>query len=206
MGLSVSPGNFQAHTHRHVRKFKQQPAVQQLLKNESVVEVLMDDFLFGSPTATEHDKLLRAWCAYSELESLYFKRAKCTLGAKTVVVLGRKDGYREWGPDTEKFGQLPLIVELLNLRSRFPSGFSAAELFLGRAQWPLLRRDVDCRFEENKLAEISLLVDRLFKERNARRSRLPRRPASVIRPGMYVFVHISRFPSHAAQCSKVDLP
>ncbi|MGL5193553.1 MAG: integrase catalytic domain-containing protein, partial [Chroococcales cyanobacterium] len=101
---------------------------------------------------------------------------------------------------------LPLVVALLNARPRSPSGFSAAELFLGRAQWPLLRRDVDCRFEENKLAEISLLVDRLFKERNARRSRLPRRPASVIRPGMYVFVHISRFPSHAAQCSKVDLP
>ena len=101
---------------------------------------------------------------------------------------------------------LPLVVALLNSRPRSPSGFSAAELYLGRSQWPLLRQDLDCRFVHKKVSEIAVLIDRLFRERNSRRSKALRRPASVIRPGMYVFVHQSRFPSHASKCSKLGLP
>ena len=98
----------------------------------------MDDFLFGSPTATEHDKLLRAWCAYSELESLYFERAKCTLSAKTVVVLGRKVGYREWGPDTEKLGQLAV---------KRPENKAELRSLLGAVNWVRRHlRDVHATF------------------------------------------------------------
>ena len=77
MGLSVSPGIFQGYTTRHVRQFKQRPVVKELLAKGSVVEVLVDDFLFGSPTVEDHKKLLNEWLKYAAEVGLTFKESKC---------------------------------------------------------------------------------------------------------------------------------
>jgi hypothetical protein len=109
MGLSISPGVFQLYTARHVRKFKQQPAVQKLLETGNVVEVMMDDFLFGSPSQADHILLLEEWFKYGRTNKLFFKESKCEFGSSTLIVLGRKVGIGEWGPVEERI--LEIVAE-----------------------------------------------------------------------------------------------
>jgi hypothetical protein len=106
MGLSVSPGVFQSFTSRHVRNFKQDPVVQHLFSSGSVVEVMVDDFVLGSPSRAEHLQLLRLWLTYAVDNWLYFKRAKCVFMQPSLEVLGRWVGFRQWGPLPNKLEKI----------------------------------------------------------------------------------------------------
>jgi hypothetical protein len=131
MGLSISPGVFQLYTNRHTRDFKQQAAVQLLLERGSVIEVMMDDFLLGSPNLEDHLKLLELWFIYGRKNKLYFKLTKCEFGMKELIVLGRRVGYQEWGPIKDK-------VESLCIKK--PTNKAELRSLLGSVNW--IRRHI----------------------------------------------------------------
>jgi hypothetical protein len=131
MGLSVSPGVFQSFTSRHVRNFKQDPVVQHLLSSGSVVEVMVDDFVLGSPSRAEHLQLLRLWLKYAVDNCLYFKRAKCVFMQPSLEVLGHWVGFRQWGP-------LPNKLEKIIVKK--PTCVAELRSLLGSVNW--IRRHV----------------------------------------------------------------
>ena len=66
MGLAASPGVFQQYTSAHVRRFKQNKQVARLVERGAVVNVLMDDFILGSPEVSDHLLLLQLWFDYAQ--------------------------------------------------------------------------------------------------------------------------------------------
>ena len=143
MGLSASPGVFQMYTNRHIRRFKQSEEVRQLVAQGSVVEVLMDDFLFGSPSLKEHLKLLELWFKYSKDNKLFFKKSKCEFCCQEMKVLGRQVGVGTWGPIKDK---LDKVI------TKRPSNQRELRGLLGAVNW--IRRHVMDITATYKLSEL----------------------------------------------------
>ena len=116
---------------RHVRQFKQCVAVKVLLDCGIVLEVLVDDFLLGSPSVDDHRQLLELWLNYAEQNHLRFKRTKCEFFMPTLVVLGRQVGWNEWGPVPDR---LPHICAVR------PKNQTELQSLLGSVNW--IRRHI----------------------------------------------------------------
>ena len=126
MGLSVAPGVFQNYMYKHSRCFKARCDVRQLLQQGSVFEVLVDDFLVGTPTWEDHRQLLRYWFEYAESNKLRFKATKCEFFQNTLVVFGRQVGCGHWGP---------LADRLTTTGLKTPQNVAKLHSALGEANW-----------------------------------------------------------------------
>ena len=72
------------------------------MRRGAVVEVLMDNFLLVTKTFEDHLQLLELWFPYNTKRFIYFKRSKCELACKELMVLGRPVGDGRRGPILEE--------------------------------------------------------------------------------------------------------
>ena len=91
-------GNFAELMNQVVAHMKLKPTVQALLKRRAVIEVYIDDVLFGTDDADDHLHLVQEFLRTCEECNTRMKLEKCEFMQEEIEYLGFQVGWRWWRP------------------------------------------------------------------------------------------------------------
>ena len=105
-GLRNTPATFQELMNQVVARMKLKPTVQALLKKGAVIEVYIDDVLFGTDDPAGRLLLVEEFLRTCEECNTRVKVEKCELMQEEIEYLGFQVGWRGWTPVNDKVARI----------------------------------------------------------------------------------------------------